>query len=179
MSLVKRVELALGTRKRMLTEDQYQTFWVGVMKAYKDADPSRDIIPYLIMRGFGEVRNELRRHWSYEHYKYCPECGSMFVYRKHTCSKCQHELISDWRHVEYIDHQREQHDPTDKLFIEQFVLTLVGPRRYVAKRWLLDRADLMCENHIKQIAFELGVTEAAVAKHKRKIKQAFLVFLHG
>jgi len=177
MNLVKLIEGALGSRRRNLTEDQYQVFWVGVMKALKTADPKRDVVPYLILRGFGEVKNYKRSAFSYIHMKFCPVCGKIYTFRARKCL-CGCELEIDNRHVEFLEHPYHQPDNVDRLSIEQFVDTLTGKSRFVARRWLIDRADLMYQNHIQQIAFELGISQAAVAKYKRKIKSSFQRWFH-
>jgi hypothetical protein len=58
--------------------------------------------------------------------------------------------------------------------VELFVLTLTTRRlRYVATRWLIQRADLYYDNHLEQIAVELGISAPAVAKVKKRIRAAF------
>jgi len=182
MSIYDKVTEALGSRRYHLTQDQYQIFWIGVMKALKDVDTDRDIIPYLILRGFGEVKNDRRSQFSKKYYKYCPDCGTVYVFRKNKCNSCDGELKIDSRYESYEDelhhHYEDQNDVLNKVMLQDFVGTLSGRKQYIAKRWLVDRADLMHDNHLKQIGFELGISAVAVANHKKKIKQRFLHWYH-
>ena len=178
MLSVDKIEKALGSRKRYMTEDQYQTFWVGVLKATSDLNPEKDQIPFLIMRGLGEIKNMQRSEYSYKYYKFCPVCGKEYPFRSKICI-CGQELEISHRHVELFDPPQIQEDPLDKIVIEEFLDTREeGTQKYVAKRWLQDRADVMYDNHLKQIGFELGISAPAVASHKKKIKQKFLLWYH-
>lgn len=173
------IEKELGKRRKNLTEDQYQIFWVGVLKALKTVDKNRDIIPYLILRGFGEVKNQRRSEFSHKYLKYCPVCGKSFGFRTQICKLCNEELLIDNRQSEFVEHNTYDEDITNVVMIKQFVKTLSGKRRYVAQRWLIDRADLMYDNHLKQIAFELNISAPAVSTHKTKVQRDFLKWYHG
>lgn len=177
MTLYHKINEALGDRKRHLSEDQYQTFWVGVMKALPTADTKRDIIPFLVMRGLGEVRNSRRADNTDKYLKICDRCGTVFSFRRRACG-CGNELGIDARFVPY---EEQTHDPfsLDSLLLEQFLKMLSDKELYVARRWLIDRADLVCQNHLKQIGFELGISAPAVAKYKKIIRRKFFVWYAG
>lgn len=171
----------LGERIKYLrsNEDLYQTFWVGVLEAIPNMDTSRDVIPYLISKGFGAVRNYKRSAMSVELATYCEHCGKYFGFRTRTCSECGSELKLIRRFSEYEDyHTKPSDDILNKIMIEQFVKTLEGKQKYVAKRWLIDRADLMYTNYSKQLASELGVSAPNISAKVKKIKQKFRVW-HG
>lgn len=173
--LVEKIEEGLGSdrlRELKRKEDEYQMFWVGVLEALPKARPQNEV-PYLITAGYGAVRNYRRAENSRAYYKVCPQCGESYGYRTRYCSQDGALLENRSRSVEYLDrHETSIHEQVEeRILLEQFVGILEGRRRYIARRWLLDRADVLYDNHIKQIAGELGISAPAVARHKQYIKE--------
>lgn len=174
--LVGEIINELGERIKYLrsNEDLYQIFWVGVLESIPKADKNRNMIPYLIKCGFGAVRNYKRSVMSIELATYCDHCGKYFGFRTRTCSECGCETNLIRRFSEYEDyHTKPNDDVLNKIMIEQFVETLEGKQKYVAKRWLIDRADLMYNNYSKQLASELGVSAPSISAKVKKIKRKF------
>lgn len=182
MDLIKQIEDGLGY-KRLTNlkrhEDDYQIFWVGVLEHRKDVDTERDPIPYLISCGYGAIRNEALKENTRNKLRYCPCCGKEFSYRRTECPECRAETITDCRVYSSTlksgdEMEFEQTDSVlaridDQIDLENFVAGLFGKEQYVAKRWILDRADLKYDNHLKQIALELGCSAPYVAKVKKEI----------
>lgn len=181
--LIEDIKQELGSRLYLLrkNEDEYQTFWVGVLEALQTADPKRDIIPYLISRGYGEIRNYKRSQMSKDLTSYCETCGRYYGFRTHLCPQCGQEMELVRRKSTYEDYYpgRKEDDVLDDIVVEQFVATLSGTRKYVARRWMIERADLYFDNHIKQIASELDVSNFVVARHKKNIKKLFMEWYYG
>lgn len=182
MSLVIMIEGGLGperVRDLKRKEDEYQIFWVGVLEAIPRAK-SGDPVPYLITAGYGAVKNYRRAENTKQYYKVCPNCGTEYGYRITVCRKCGVETENRVRQIEYLDRHESNfhHAIEERVMLEQFVDGLEGRQRYVAKRWLLDRADIYFDNHIKQIAVELGISAPAVAKYKKQIKRQLMAWYY-
>ena len=180
--LIDKITEGLGDRISTLrhNEDDYQTFWVGVLEAIPRLNPKKPMIQFLISNGYGAIKNSHRSTMSVDLVRYCEKCGTYHGFRTKNCPACKSEMRLIRRLSSYEDyHMKEDIDPLNKIMLEQFIDTLDGNHKYVAKRWLLDRADLLYANHSKQIAFELGISAPAVARHKKVIRQEFLRWYHN
>jgi len=181
--LIPVIEAALGPSRLAAlkrNEDQYQDFWLGVLEAYNRVDWDRDAIAYLITSGYGAVRNAKRSGWTADRFRHCPACGKVQGYRAVRCSRCGAETQSEVRHHTILMEPESGSGPDRdlRMTIEQFVETLSGNRRYIAKRWMLDRADLLYQNYSKQLAFELGISAPRVAQIVSRLKRDFQVYLN-
>lgn len=175
------IQEALGDRLKSLKrdDDKIQIFWLGVLSAVPRMQPDKDEINYLISAGYGAIKNWRRAENTKRFFAYCRKCGTKYSFRKQSCDKCGSDLLIDLRESKE-EHIPVTHELNDKIVVEQFMETLEeGTRKYVAKRWLVDRADLFYANHLKQIGFELGISAPAVAVHKKHIREQFLHFYHG
>ena len=76
----------------------------------------------------------------------------------------------DGSDVEFMT-RGDEDKKTLEMDIARFVDTLYGNEKYVAKRWLVDRADLRYDNHCKQLALELGCSAPYVAAVKKSIRE--------
>ena len=182
--LIVTIEEGLGPErlaKLKRDSDAFQQFWLGVLEAVSRIDPDKDMVAYLISSGYGAVRNMRRSDRTWSSMKTCPECGRVFGYRRKACPECGVELRVEARHSEYQDwHQAPLGSDADLLMeVEMFVETLSGLDAYVARRWMVERADLLFKNHLTQIASELGVSSPRVAFIKKRIKQKFLEWHYG
>lgn len=182
--LIIAVEEGLGAERlaRLKRDpDAYQQFWLGVLEAVSRINPDKDMVAYLISSGYGAVRNMRRSERTWSSMKVCPECGKIYGYRKRVCPECGVELKTEARHSEYQDWHQAPSEPDVDLLMEinVFVETLSGPDAYVARRWMVERADLLFKNHLAQIALELGVSSPRVAFIKKRIKQKFLEWHYG
>ena len=178
------VEEGLGPErlsKLKRDSDAFQQFWLGVLEAASRTDPDRDAVAYLISSGYGAVWNMRRSDRTWSSMKVCPECGRVYAYRRKTCPRCGVELKAEARHSEYQDWYQAPDGPDVELSmeVEAFVDTLSGLDAYVARRWMVERADLLFKNHLIQIASELGVSSPRVAFIKKRIKQKFLEWHYG
>ena len=179
------IEGALGVERAARLrrdEDSYQQFWVGVLSALPRANPERELVPYLVSAGYGAVRNMRRGERTRGGFSRCPECGAVFGYRATRCPKCGSETVREIRHGEFEDvysDGRYEEDLDGLIDLEAFVGGLSGITRYVARRWLLERADLLFANHLKQIASEFGVSAPRVAQVKKAIRAAYRAYLNG
>lgn len=181
MELIEQIEKGLGYQRLnnlKKREDDYQIFWIGVLEHRKDVDVNRDPIPYLISCGYGAIRNEKLKENTKNKLRYCPCCGREFSYRRVECPDCRSETITDQRiyssningeEMEFEQKDSELLNLVDQLDLTNFVSKLYGKEHYVAKRWILDRADLKYDNHLKQIGLELGCSAPYVAKLKKEI----------
>ena len=161
-------------------EDAFQDFWEGVFNAVDNVDWDRDFVAYLISAGYGQIRNARRSERTAHTLKYCPKCGRVYGYRKIECPKCKVETVSNSRHMSYIESQSSPyHDVDIQIDIDRFVDILSGQEYYVAKRWMIDRADLLYKNHLTQLAAEMHVSAPRVAHVKNKVKAKFLSFING
>ncbi len=181
--LINEIKKGLGGKLNSLrrNEDDYQTFWVGVLEAMPKVNPDRPAIPYLISSGYGAIKNSHRSEMSVDLASHCEKCGVYYGFRTKVCPICKSDLKFIRRMSTYEDYHEGHHivDPLDKVMFEQFISTLEGKQKYIAKRWMIDRADIWYENHSKQIAFELGISAPAVARHKKIIRQEFLRWYHN
>lgn len=183
MDLVRQIEQALGEArlaKLRSNEDNYQIFWLGVLEHRKNIDQTRDPIPYLLSCGYGAIRNEYLKENTRAKYRWCPVCGRRYSYRQTVC-KCGRETVTDRRIVSPVledgsdvefpcyDEQRDL-----EIDIQRFVSLLQGVEKYVATRWLVDRADLHYNNHLKQIASEIGCSAPYVAKVKKNVRNKWI-----
>lgn len=168
----------VGPAKLWQDDDLQQVFWLGVVRGTQKVKWDRDPIPYLITRGFGEVRNYLSSQRLRSVIKRCVECGSENSYRKSRC-ECGGELVLENRMAQFVQHTTEDVDPLDALEVEQFVGTLSGRMGFVARRWLMERADLYYDNHLKQIGSELGISAVAVSHYKDRIRESFRIWRRG
>lgn len=169
MDLVISIEQALGEerlRKLKKNDDIYQTFWLGVLEHRKDCD-KRDPIPYLICCGYGAVRNA--RLSENTRRKMRIKNGKVSSYRSE--GEVAMRLLSTTKD-DGCEWEFESYDRDKDLDIDiiRFIDSLHGNEKYVAKRWLLDRADLMSDNHCKQIAMELNCSAPYVARVKKSIR---------
>lgn len=96
----------------------------------------------------------------------CPECGGE-TESEIRCSEMKLEPPA-----------RERRDADLAMTLEQFVDTKVDKERYIARRWLLDRADLRYQNYQKQIAYEIKLSAPRVAQIVTKLKREFQLFLN-
>ena len=64
------------------------------------------------------------------------------------------------------------------LDVPAFVETLEGRARYVARRWMINRADLYFVNYQKQIAVELGISAPRVAQIVKSLKAGFVAWVN-
>ena len=186
MELVELIETGLGEKRLhnlKKNEDNYQIFWLGILEHRKDVDGLRDPVPYLISCGYGAIRNEYLKENTRRKIKYCPSCGKVYSYRKSVCPHCLIDNLTDNRissitlpdgnNMEFPIEDFNLGILDDILTIQTFINSLYGKERYVAKRWLIDRADLKYTNHLKQIALELGCSAPYVAKVKKSIIKKF------
>jgi len=74
--------------------------------------------------------------------------------------------------IEYED-RKPTRDINLAIDIESFLTTLEDKEYYVAKRWMMDRADLLFANHVKQIAFEMEISAPRVTQIKNVIRKKF------
>lgn len=181
--IVPVIEAGLG-RERLVRlrrdPDAYQEFWLGVLEAMSRVDRSRDATAFLISNGYGAVRNMRRAERTKSRLKLCPECKGSFAYRRTECPWCGAELQPEARTSEYVDVEPARDGPDLDFLadVESFVRSLSGNDAYVARRWMIDRADLLYANHLRQIAAELGVSAPYVAKIKGRVRRAFLSFYY-
>lgn len=181
--LIPTIEQGLGDRRLSSLRrdpDAYQQFWLGVLEALARVDWSRETVGFLISSGYGAVDNMRRAERSKSRVKVCPECGRTYGYRTLTC-RCGAELESRGRVAAYEDvHPSARAEDLDlHIDIKTYVELLSGREAYVARRWLLDRADLLYANHLKQIAWELGVSVARVAQIKGAVRLGLVRWLNG
>lgn len=157
-------------------EDKYQIFWLGVIEATNKIKSNDKQIGYLILKGYGNIKNWVKSNHSRNIIKYCPECGSTYGFRKIGSCKCGEfdlKISNRFKALTDIYIYRDE-DKTLSIAIEQFIETLIGNIKYVAKRWLIDRVDLLYDNYSKQLASELEVSPPMISKYIRKIKQKFI-----
>lgn len=182
--LIPAIEEALGPGRLAALrrdEDAYQDFWVGVLEALARVDWERDVMAYLITAGYGAIRNARRSEWTAQRLRRCPSCGGVYGYRMVECPACGAETVSEVRHSEMAAEPpaRRGDDADLRMSLERFVSCKAGNERHVAKRWLLDRADLLYQNYQKQIAYELGVSAPRVAQVVSKLKRELQAFLNA
>jgi hypothetical protein len=182
--LVAAVEAGLGPdrlARLRRNPDSYQQFWLGVLEARLRLDGIRESVPFLISNGYGAVRNMRRAESSFQQLRVCPECGRVYGNRKKECPECYVPTVAETRHSEYAEWHSPQCSEPDLLRadLEAFVCGQSGSRAYVARRWLLDRADLYYTNHLEQIAGELGLTSARVAQIKASVRGELRLWLNG
>jgi DNA-directed RNA polymerase specialized sigma24 family protein len=181
--LIPAIEEALGPRRLAALrrdEDAYQDFWVGVLEALSRVDWDRDVMAYLVTAGYGAVRNGRRAEWTNQRLRRCPSCGRTFGYRMVRCPECGAETESEVRHSEMAAEPpaRRGEDADLRMSLEQFVAAKAGNEAYVARRWLLDRADLLYQNYQKQIGYELGLSAPRVAQVVSKMRRELQAFLN-
>lgn len=182
--VIQEIEKALGPQRiKMLKrdEDSYQQFWLGVLEALNRVNLNKDFVGFLIMNGYGAVRNMKRTEYSKRRMRTCT-CGKILGYRTKICPCCGIETESQVRlsaivnaegeNIEYED-LRPSRDIDFSVDTKMFVDTLSGQQKYIARRWMLDRADLLFANHVKQIAFELDISAPRVVQIKNIIKKKF------
>ena len=175
---ISHIKDALGNnrlRALKVDDDEYQLFWLGVLEAIPNMRKDSHQIGYLILKGYGKIKNYRKSNYSRECIKYCRLCGRSYGFRKEDACKCGSDTIVVSRLIPLNDNY-EYDDNIDidmKVTIERFVNTLIGNMKYVAKRWLIDRADLMYNNYSKQLAIELEISPAMISKYVKKIRQRF------
>ena len=182
MDIVKQIEQGLGAdrlAKLKKNDDNYQIFWVGVLEHRHSIDPSRDPIPYLISCGYGAIANARLMENTRQKIRVCDKCGKIHSYRYNHCPYCAEESRTEPRLISTTladgsEYEFETRSDEDKIILDldvaRFVQILYGNEQYVAKRWLIDRADLKYDNHCKQIALELGCSAPYVARVKKAIR---------
>lgn len=172
--LVTVIERELGSKfSRISDEDKKQTFWLGVVKAFDRVDHQRDALQFLILAGWNEVANYKRSVWSRENIRYCNVCNKYHGYRVKYCPTCGQEMLIAKRFKSITDNYRYKENWDHSIHLQMFVETLSGKIRYIAQRWLLDRVDLLFENHSKQLAFELNISAPMVSKYKNRIRKLY------
>jgi hypothetical protein len=170
---ISRVEGQVNRSRWWRDDDLRQVFWLGVVESFYDLGGGDTQMAFIVQRGRGAVRNEVRANWSRVLRKRCPGCGREYGYRTTICRGCGVELVILSRYTPYIDSYTDDAEDVERVDLDLFVLTLDGRQAYVARRWLIDRADLCYENHLQQIASELGISDPAVARMKRIIRRRF------
>lgn len=178
---MREIRRRLGPTKIWRYEDLRQVFWLGVIRGTQSVDwtPEEDPALYLVTRGIGEVRDYLASQRVRSLVKRCLSCGRINGHRRVRCLECGGKLRYENRSVAFIEHLVLDEDPLDRIEVEQFVATLTGKMAVVARRWLLDRADLYYDNHLAQIGQELGMSAPGVAKIKRRIRESFREWRRG
>lgn len=184
MDIVKEIEQGLGRerlQKLKHNEDNYQIFWLGVLEHRKKVDWSRDPIPYLISCGYGAIRNERLKENSRMKVKFCDSCGKVFPYRYGCCPVCYgkgrtiQRVLPITRDDGTEQEFEDKHDFTTteicRVDILAFIRSLSSRKeKYIAHRWLIDRVDLLYDNHCKQLAIELGCSAPYIAKVKQNLR---------
>lgn len=181
MGLYDEVRKIMGKRYKRIEQDQdeHQEFWVGLLDAQrKHPDKS---IPYLIRAGYWSLMTYRRSERSKDLADYCEKCNIVSNSQMRYCPKCGSEMHFIRRKVEYNDVFRSRYNIglLERLVIEQFIETQCGSAKYIAKRWMIDRADLLYRNYQEQLAREIGISQQAISKHCRKIKNRFIIFYNG
>lgn len=170
MDIVKEIRSHI----RFKSDDYRQVFWIGVFEALSDVDWSQDPIKYLVIRGTVKVRNYIRTNNCINYHKICNKCGKSYHYRAIKCS-CGGSLSTKQRYVDEIEEISYRDDEVilDKIVFESFIDTLEGVEKEIAKKWIIDRADLYFDNMALEIANDLGITERTVLRYKKKIREKF------
>ena len=181
--LIPAVEQELGPERlaRLRRDpDTYQQFWLGVLEATARVDWTRESLAFLISNGFGAVRNMRRSERSLNGMRTCKDCGAVYGYRTKSCPICGQELDAAARLSEFEDYHpaKEEADVEAMLDVRAFVETLEGRARYVARRWMINRADLYFVNYKKQIAVELGISAPRVAQIVKSLKAGFVAWVN-
>ena len=188
-----RVSEGLGRQFNVLlkNEDDYQNFWLGVYEAIKMADFTRDVVPYLITKGYYKISEERRRDNKHIYVAYCENCNR---YRKHYQSECYRchgslqymsrcELVEDIaRYVEkhHIELRSSDEDIVNRLAVEQYIDRLGNEdERYahIAKRLFIDRVDLLVDNYCKQLSKETGMGVSTIANRVTKIRRELVGYM--
>lgn len=189
--LIPTIEEALGPERLSRLkrdEDAYQQFWLGVLEAYRRVDLSRESIGFLISNGYGAVRNMRRAENSKNRLRICHQCGRVYGNRTVECPDCLVPTDGYVRIVSITASTGEDLDFEDgrpaaplslSIDIELFLKRLSGKRLYVARRWLVDRVDLLFNNHLSQLAFELGISKPRVAQIKGEVRDSFRRWYFG
>jgi len=130
----------------------------------------------LFLQGVNKVRHYIITNDSRRLNRYCDQCNRFYGFRTVRCRECGSEMRITSRMLVYKDYEHGDYDPDMiiKISMEQFVETLDGKYRYIAKRWLLDRVDLMYDNHLKQLALELGMSAPRIAKLKKSVRERYI-----
>jgi len=184
-ALLSNIEHELGTERLTRlkkNEDSYQQFWLGVLEALHRIDTNKPFVGFLISNGYGAIRNMRRSESSKTRLRGCPTCGTEYGFRTKVCPLCGSETDSLFRlssmvnqegqFIEYED-RKPTRDINLAIDIESFLTTLEDKEYYVAKRWMMDRADLLFANHVKQIAFEMEISAPRVTQIKNVIRKKF------
>jgi|GEM_PF-4044890 len=184
IDLVKVIEDGLGKdrlRKLQKNSDNYQQFWIGVLKATKRVDWSKDFIGFLISNGYGEIRNAYRAEYTKTKYRVCLKCHKIYNYRTLACPCCGEELITEQKIFPYIDDIDSPviENIDEKIDFERFVNTLQGQEAYIGKRWIIDRVDLYYNNHLKQLSKEMKLSIPRICQIKRKIRDKFKIWVEN
>jgi hypothetical protein len=188
--LVSEIETTLG-KKRLeglkRNPDNYQNFWLSILENIDKAVEGRDthnneIIPYLITKGYFDVKHALVQEGRRRYVAYCPKCGKYHPYTYLECPKCHVSLRYLGRHKN-MDTKNgfkpswEDRDTTMDITIKDFVNSLTNESdRYVAQRWMIDRLDLKVVNYQKQISYEMGVCQTNIARRVIRLKKAFQIW---
>jgi hypothetical protein len=198
--VLARVSEGLGYRLNVLldNEDDYQNFWLGVYEAIKMADFTRDVVPYLIIKGYSKISQERRRDNRHIYVAYCGNCNR---YRKHYQSECylchgslqymsRCEAVEDTtgyvmdidRYVKkhHIELRSSDEDIINRLAVEQYIDRLGNEdKRYahIAKRLFIDRVDLLVDNYCKQLSRETGMGVSTIANRVTKIRRELVGYM--
>lgn len=183
--LISTIEAALGQdrlARLKRDEDAYQQFWLGVLEAYHRIDLNRESVGFLVSNGYGAIRNMRRAENSRGRVRSCPRCGRVYGNRTMECPRCMHPTDGSVRTSSTAAATGEEMDFEDgrqssylelSIDIETFLGGLEGKRLYLARRWLVDRADMMYKNHLSQLAFEMGISKPRAAQIKVEVRDAF------
>jgi hypothetical protein len=175
-----RVSEGLGYRLNVLlrNEDNYQNFWVGVYEAIDMADFTRDVVPYLIAKGYSKISQESYRNNRHIYVAYCRNCNRYCKHYRSECRKCHGSLQYKAR-CEYIgdnpiELSSSDEDIVNRLAVEQYIDRLGNEDKryaYIAKRLFLDRVDLLVDNYCKQLSKETGMGVSTIANRVIKIRR--------
>lgn len=189
--LIPTIKEGLGPdRLHMLeaNEDEHQEFWLGVLNALSRVDWSKDVVGFLISNGYGAIRNMRRAENSRSGLRFCRGCGRTFGNRTMECPACRRETERQVRissvsapgrsDLEFED-GRHWGNSDLRMDVEAFASSLYGQEAYLAKRWLVERADLTCQNHLSQLAWEMGISKARVSQIKASVRDKFKRWYYG
>ena len=172
---------AEGRYRNLHGGDLEQIFWVGVLEAVLRMKPHSEKtnqIHYLLTCGFGKVKTYRRSEWNYRLVNWCLECKRWVGFS----SPHIHPVITFPKADEYVEskHVDDFEKRVDlQIMLQEFVRLLGGNERYVAKRFLLDRIDLVDAHPIELVAGELGCHRTRVSQYRSRIKRKLRSWLTG
>lgn len=181
-----RVSEGLGSRLNILlsNEDNYQNFWLGVYEAIEVADFTRDVVPYLIAKGYSKISQENCRNNKHLFVAYCENCKRHCKHYQSECRKCHGQLQYKSRCSSVEDGHIELHtsdeDITTRLAVEQYIDRLGNEDKisaYIAKRVFLDHVGLFVDNYCKQLSKETGMGVSTIANRVTKIRRGLVGYM--